>query len=138
MISRKVNFTLLELLVVVAIIGILAALVLPSLSNAREKARQSGCKSNLKNIALKVSAYYVDDDGKYFENNWLSDTSSIEINQHLICPVKDITYEMHADAQPNMQFLGLADSGLATDNSNAHKDGSTFTVYQDGRVFKDK
>ncbi|EDM25645.1 hypothetical protein LNTAR_25165 [Lentisphaera araneosa HTCC2155] len=56
------SFTLIELLVVVAIIGILASLLLPVLGKARKKAKQTVCKSQLKQIHLAMTMYELDND----------------------------------------------------------------------------
>ena len=61
--NRKKGFTLIELLVVVAIIVILAAMLLPALQRAREKARQSVCMNNLKQISMGALLYTQDYDG---------------------------------------------------------------------------
>ena len=61
----KHGFTLIELLVVIAIIAILAAILFPVFAQAREKARQSGCLSNLKQIGTAMQLY-VDDNHERF------------------------------------------------------------------------
>jgi prepilin-type N-terminal cleavage/methylation domain-containing protein len=63
--QREAAFTLIELLIVVAIIAALAGLLLPVLSNAREKARQSACLSNMKQIGDALDIYVSDNDETY-------------------------------------------------------------------------
>ncbi|MFW6438070.1 MAG: DUF1559 domain-containing protein [Armatimonadota bacterium] len=58
----KRGFTLIELLVVIAIIAILAAILFPVFARAREKARQSSCLSNMKQLGLAAMMYAQDYD----------------------------------------------------------------------------
>src|SRR5579862_9544438 len=77
---RQSGFTLIELLVVIAIIAILAAILFPVFAQAREKARQTTCISNLKQIGLGLAQYVQDYDEMYpydhyapsptFDVNW--------------------------------------------------------------------
>jgi len=69
MAPKRNGFTLIELLVVIAIIAILAAILFPVFSQAREKARQTGCLSNLKQIGTGLMMYTQDYDEAY-PCNW--------------------------------------------------------------------
>ncbi len=65
MIKHKTAFTLIELLVVIAIIAILAAILFPVFAQAREKARQSACLSNMRQMGIAVNMYLQDYDERF-------------------------------------------------------------------------
>jgi prepilin-type processing-associated H-X9-DG protein/prepilin-type N-terminal cleavage/methylation domain-containing protein len=65
-------FTLVELLVVIAVIGILAALLLPALSSARQKARALECGNNLRQLYL-ATTFYAEEEGDRLPFAWYDD-----------------------------------------------------------------
>ncbi len=62
------GFTLIELLVVIAIIAILAAILFPVFARAREKAKQSSCQSNLKQMGIAMLMYVQDYDERFMRS----------------------------------------------------------------------
>jgi len=114
---KRVGFTLIELLVVIAIIAILAAILFPVFAKAREKARQSSCASNLKQLGLALMQYAQDYDERYPmmyrympDLYWWADVTQpyIKNYQLLVCPSGSYSYTLHASpglAQSARQFL---------------------------------
>jgi prepilin-type N-terminal cleavage/methylation domain-containing protein/prepilin-type processing-associated H-X9-DG protein len=90
--SGRQGFTLIELLVVIAIIAILAAMLLPALSSAKLKAKNIGCVSNLKQLAI-ANTIYVGDFGKTVAYDttqlWMVELGQYDgqANQARVCPV---------------------------------------------------
>jgi prepilin-type N-terminal cleavage/methylation domain-containing protein len=59
------GFTLIELMIVIAIIAILAAILVPNFLRARAQGQLTACKSNLKNIGTAMEMYSTDNQGRY-------------------------------------------------------------------------
>lgn len=64
--QRHSGFTLVELLVVVAIIAVLSSILVPSVGAARESARSISCLNNLRNLGSAMKIYHADNDDKFW------------------------------------------------------------------------
>lgn len=118
---RRPAFTLVELLIVIAIIAILAAILFPVLARARENARRASCQSNLKQIALGATLYIQDYDEHFplglTKKSEISYSSSFDLLQPYlknsqigICP---------SDADTPDVILPLPDLSPSSYTSNA-------------------
>jgi prepilin-type N-terminal cleavage/methylation domain-containing protein/prepilin-type processing-associated H-X9-DG protein len=116
------GFTLIELLVVIAIIAILAAILFPVFAKAREKAFQTSCISNQRQLTLGVLVYAQDNDQTLpLPNNWVSATGLTVSANIFKCPSSSNqpsistpdygwnAYAFDVNAQGNYIGLGLGE-----------------------------
>ena len=91
---RKKGFTLIELLVVMVIIALLVGLLLPALARAKEEARKTQCRSNMKQIGLAMIMYANDNGGYGTEWNsgmWVAEATGWHDGYNLHTPTQGFT-----------------------------------------------
>jgi prepilin-type N-terminal cleavage/methylation domain-containing protein/prepilin-type processing-associated H-X9-DG protein len=109
--GRSRAFTLIELLVVIAIIAILAAILFPVFAQAREKARQASCMSNLKQVGMALMQYAQDYDEGH-PGVWFGPVNRMPWSQ----PTDGVTFYKWMDAVypyvKNEQVFNCASDGV--------------------------
>jgi prepilin-type N-terminal cleavage/methylation domain-containing protein/prepilin-type processing-associated H-X9-DG protein len=154
----KKAFTLIELLLVIAIIAILAAMLMPALSKAREAAEQSTCRANIHNIGIAMTMLTGDQDGVYpgFVNHTIED--EIDAGQWDALPTRkkwarrtnggpfyQIVMEGYMDdvdlfdcpTNPNMAWAGYAGGPRIIHETGGPEDPQAGQWYADGSWWPD-
>lgn len=130
--TKRVNFSLIELLIVIAVVAILCALLLPALAKVREKAQSISCINNLKTLHYAVNEYLGNNNSWYYKfegwrsaystylqkNKWLSYSAIRNIPKVYICPTgrSRITTDWNSSAGKlnNINYQqGLVNGGIA-------------------------
>ena len=142
------GFTLIELLVVIAIIAILAAILFPVFARAREKARQTSCLSNLKQIVLSALMYTQDYDERWVRYRYPNPyfwphklEPYMKSTQLFVCPSRDVAraygmnyHHLHgwklADVKLPAEHLAFCDNHNVL--SACPCAGGTWTYYTPG------
>lgn len=137
MVKRRRGFTLIELLVVIAIIAVLIALLLPAVQQAREAARRTQCKNNIKQIGLALHNYH--DSYNLFPPGFVYDQNRTAATfagnmwgwNAFILPMMD-QGTVYNQCNFNIGFAGgLTSAGLETNEagvSGAATHGAEFTI----------
>ena len=130
---KRTGFTLIELLVVIAIIAILASILFPVFAKAREKARQSSCLSNVKQLMIGALSYAQDYDEQLpysaystgaatwtYAYSWRSAVLPYAKNTQIFqCPSQKMTTPFTASSDLSSDQSGYGMNVLYGDNSSA-------------------
>lgn len=134
---NRAGFTLIELLVVIAIIAILAAILFPVFAQAREKARQTSCLSNTRQIGTGIMMYVQDYDESYSPGYYYNATTGGNLDASGIHQWSGLIQPYMKNEQifvcPSDKTGGIAPTNFIGDNKGKGSGGSVAlnNAYQD-------
>jgi prepilin-type N-terminal cleavage/methylation domain-containing protein/prepilin-type processing-associated H-X9-DG protein len=131
----RTAFTLIELLVVIAIIAILAAILFPVFAQAREKARQASCLSNMRQISAALLAYSQD-----YDEMFVLATNEVGPNNGVSAPVYlyDVTWMKFVEPYVKNTGIYLCPSMKQGVELISTPDPADSKAYSTGRISRDR
>jgi prepilin-type N-terminal cleavage/methylation domain-containing protein len=128
--KRKNGFTLVELLVVIAVVGVLIALLLPVLATARKNASKAKCTNNLSQIKRLLDTYTAENSGRMpIETGWMAllDTEMKGASQIYQCPSTD-TFPSYSINKSVASIIGSSNELMDTYLSQVNNTSTTIFV----------
>jgi len=120
--GKQNSFTLIELLIVIAIIAILAAMLMPALQQARETAKASDCRANLKTYGTAIALYADTQDG------WcLPQRTNLTGNKQIFLPANEWLHKTLSTASVDAWQAGKAFNGCPSRTRDLRPDSTERT-----------
>lgn len=133
---KNKGFTLIEIMVVIAIIITLAGLLMPALNKARRQAKRVECINNLRQIGIALNSYALDNDEKFPTSlQALVDNKYLSSEEMLYCPERKNDIALYRYKSPVTVSGVDANTPLVECDSDNHLSPNPYNVlYGDGHV----